>query len=183
VSETAGGSGLKERRWRVGPRATAGIVVAVAFIAGGLAGASLFREFGRGEREGRSRFVPGMKMAPAPTDAAAEGREPGEASERALARFAKALQLSPAQAAAVDSISMHEFAAANAVREESWPRMQEVLADTRRRIDSVLTPAQRTRYHDMLARQEQRWQREQARRDAESKEAGARNAPPTGKQP
>lgn len=182
MSDAAGGSGARTAWWRVGPRATAAIVVAVAFVAGGLAGASLFREFGRGEREGRPRFVPGMKLAPSPAEAAGDEREPGEASERALARFAKALQLTPAQTAAVDSISMHEFEAASAVREESWPRMQEVLADTRRRIDSVLTPAQRTRYHEMLARQELRWQREQARRGAESKDAGALKAP-TGKQP
>ncbi|MFI5245701.1 MAG: hypothetical protein ACHQQR_10775, partial [Gemmatimonadales bacterium] len=136
----------------------------------------LFREFGRGEREGRPRFVPGMTMAPAPSQAAGGGREPGEASERALARFAKALQLTPAQAAAVDSISMREFAAANAVREESWPRMQAVFDDTRRRIDSVLTPVQRTRYHDMLARQEERWRREQARRAPESSDTGVLKA-------
>jgi Spy/CpxP family protein refolding chaperone len=171
VNETEGSSGLGRRWWRVGPRATAGIVVAVAFIVGGLAGASLFREFGRGEREGRPRFLPGMKLAPAASATAGDGREPGEASERALARFARALQLTPAQAAAVERISAHEFDAANAVREESWPRMQSVLDDTRHQIDSVLTPVQRTRYHDMLARQEERWRREQARRAAESSDS------------
>ena len=132
MSDVAGGSGTADDAVGVGPRATAAVVVAVAFVVGGLAGAALFREFGHGEREGRSRILPGMKLAPAPTEAAGEGSEPGEASERALARFARALQLTPAQAAAVDSISMHEFEAANAVREESWPRMQEVLGDTRR---------------------------------------------------
>src|ERR1035437_9748681 len=182
MSDAAGGSGARMAWWRVGPRATAAIVVAVAFVVGGLAGASLWREFGHGEREGRSSFLRGMRGAPPPAGAAGESREPGEASERALARFAKALQLTPAQAAAVESISIHEYEAANAVREESWPRMQEVLADTRRRIDSVLTPSQRPRYHEMLARQEQRWQREQARRGAESKDAGVLKAP-TGKQP
>jgi hypothetical protein len=172
MSEATGGSGGGRGWWPIGPRATAGFVIALAFVVGGLAGASLFREFGRGEREGRPRFVPGMKLPQASVEEAEEGLEPGRASERARARFAKALDLSSAQVAAVDSISRREFEAVNAVREETWPRMQAVLDDTRRRIDSVLTPAQRTRYHDMLARQEARWQREQAERDSGAKAAG-----------
>ena len=156
---------------KIGPRATAAIVIAVAFVVGGLAGASLLREFGHGEHEGGPRFVPGMKLSPAPVEEAEEGHEPGQASERTRARFAKALDLTPVQAAAVDSISKHEFEAVSAVREETWPRMQAVLDDTRRRIDSVLTPAQRTRYHEMLTRQEENWTREQAERDSGAKAA------------
>ncbi len=166
MSGAAGGSDGRGKFWKIGPRATAGIVVAVAFVVGGLAGASLLREFGHGDREGRPRFVPGMKLTPAPVEEAEEGHEPGEASARARERFAKALDLTPAQAAAVDSISKHEFEAVSAVREETWPRMQAVLDDTRGRIDSILTPAQRTRYHDMLARQEANWRQEQAEHDS-----------------
>ncbi len=158
-------------RWRVGPRATAALVLVVAFVVGGLAGASLLREFGHGEREGGPRFVPGMKFTAAPVEEAEEGHEPGEASERSRARFAKALDLTPAQAAAVDTISLREFEAVSAVRAETWPRMQAVLDDSRRRIDSVLTPGQRARYHEMLARQEEHWQREQAERDSNAKAA------------
>ena len=155
----------------IGPRATAAIVIAVVFVVGGVSGASLYREFGRGEHEGGPRFVPGMKLTPAPVEEAEEGHEPGQASERARARFAKALDLTPAQAAAVDSVSAHEFGAVSAVREETWPRMQAVLDDTRRRIDSILTPVQRTRYHEMLVRQEENWRREQAERDSGAKAA------------
>jgi hypothetical protein len=155
--------------WKVGPRATAAIVVAVAFVVGGLAGASLLREFGGGEREGSPRFVPGMKLTPTPVEEAEEGQEPGRASARARERFAKALDLTAVQAAAVDSISKHEFEAVSAVREETWPRMQAVLDDTRRRIDSILTPAQRTRYHDMLVKQEENYRREQAEHDSGAK--------------
>jgi hypothetical protein len=176
MSEAArgsGGSGEGGQWWQVGPRATAAIVITVAFVVGGLAGASLFREFGRGEHEGRRRFVPGMTLTPATAEESEEGREPGQVSERALARFAKALDLSPSQTSAVDSISRHEFAAVSAIREEAWPRMQAVLDDTRRRIDSVLTPGQRTRYHDMLARLEERWNREEAERDSGTKAAKA----------
>lgn len=155
----------------IGPRATAAIVIAVVFVVGGVSGASLYREFGRGEHEGGPRFVPGMKLTPAPVEEAEEGHEPGQASERARARFAKALDLTAAQAAAVDSVSAHEFGAVSAVREETWPRMQAVLDDTRRRIDSILTPVQRTRYHEMLVRQEENWRREQAERDSGAKAA------------
>ena len=174
MSGAAGGSGERKAWWQLGPRATAAIVIAVAFIVGGLAGASLFREFGHGEHERAPRFVPGMRLTPAPVEEAEEGREPGEASDRARARFAKALDLTPAQAAAVDSISKHEFEAVSAVRSETWPRMQAVLDDTRRSIDSILTPVQRTRYHDMLARQEERWRREEAERDSDAKAAKKR---------
>ena len=76
-----------------------------------------------------------------------------------------------AQAAAVDTISLREFEVVSAVRAETWPRMQAVLDDTRRRIDSILTPDQRARYHAMLARQEEHWQREQAERDSNAKAA------------
>lgn len=165
------GSPERGRWWRLGPRAIAAVVIAVAFLVGGLAGAAFVRGFGRGGHEGGPRFVPGMKLTPPPVEEAEEGREPGRASARSLARFAKALDLTPAQAAAMDSISRHEFDAVTAVREETWPRMQAVLDDTRRSIDSILTLGQRTLYHDMLARSEARWQREQAGHDSGSKAA------------
>jgi Spy/CpxP family protein refolding chaperone len=172
MSEPAEAGGAA-KSWRPGPRATAAIVIAVVFVVGGLAGASLFREFGHREREGGPRIVPGMKLSPAPVEEAEEGREPGQVSARTLARFAKALDLTAAQAASVDSISRHEFETVSAIREETWPRMQAVIDDTRRQIDGILTPEQRTRYHDMLARLEERWRREQAEHDS-----GARGANP-----
>jgi Spy/CpxP family protein refolding chaperone len=166
MTPPANESGDRRRWWWIGPRATAAIVVGVAFVVGGLVGASIYQEFGHREHEGGPRFVPGMNFTPAPVEEAEEGHEPGQASERARERFAKRLDLTPAQAAAVDSISRHEFEAVSAVRAETWPRMQAVLDDTRRRIDSILTPDQRKRYHDMLARQEELWRREQAGRDS-----------------
>ncbi len=157
--------------WHVGPRTAATIVIVLAFVVGGLAGASLLREFGHRDHERGPRFVPGMTLTPAPVEEAEEGREPGQASERTRAQFAKALDLTAAQAAAVDTISLREFQAVSAIRAETWPRMQSVLDDTRRRIDSVLTPGQRERYHDMLAQSEQRWQREQMEHDSAAKAA------------
>jgi hypothetical protein len=159
----------RTRFGRIGPRATAAIVIGVAFLVGGLAGAALLREFGHRDHDGGPRFVPGMKFTSAPVEEAEEGHEPGQASQRTRARFAKALDLTVAQAAAVDSISLHEFEAVSAVRAETWPRMQAVLDDTRLRIDSVLTPGQRTRYHDMLVKQEEHWRQEQAEHDSGGK--------------
>ena len=167
-------SGTKRTQF-VGPRATAALVIAVAFVVGGLAGAALLREFGHREHDGGPRFVPGMKFTSAPVEEAEEGQQPGQASERMRARFAQALALSAAQAAAIDSISLHEFEAVSAVRAETWPRMQAVLDDTRLRIDSVLTPDQRTRYHDMLAKQAEHWRDEQAEHDSMGK---GKNTPP-----
>ncbi len=162
MSESAGG----RRWWRVGPRTFFAIVIVLSFVVFRVAAVALLREFGERDGERAPRFVPGMKLTPAPGEEAEEGREPGRASARARERFAKSLGLTPAQAASVDSISLHEFAAVSAIREETWPRIQTVLDDTRRRIDSVLTPAQRTRYHDILARQEERWKQEQTEHDS-----------------
>jgi hypothetical protein len=81
----------------------------------------------------------------------------GPGSERAVDAFARDLALSAEQRAVADSILRHEFEAANAIREETWPRMEAVMNDTRRKLDSLLTPAQRERYRALLAEQEQRF--------------------------
>lgn len=165
------GDGARERWWRLGPRAIASAVIGVAFVVGGLAGAALVRGLGHERHDEGPRYVPGMTLTPPPVEEAEEGHEPGRESARSLARFAKALDLTPAQTAAMDSISRHEFEAVTAVREQTWPRMQAVLDDTRRSIDSILTLGQRTLYHDMLARSEARWQHEQAEHDSAARAA------------
>jgi hypothetical protein len=111
--------------------------------------------FDGGARGPRAPFlmppaVPGASRPPSPN---ATGPRP----ERALDTFARDLGLTPAQRTVADSILRHEFEAASAIREESWPRMQAVMDDTRRKLDSLLTPAQRERYHALLAEQEQRF--------------------------
>jgi len=88
----------------------------------------------------------------------------GPGSERAVDAFARDLALSPEQRAIADSILRHEFEAANAIREETWPRMAAVMDDTRQKLDSLLTPAQRERYHALLAEQEQRFRTREPRR-------------------
>jgi len=81
----------------------------------------------------------------------------GPGSERAVDAFARDLSLSPEQRTVADSILRHEFEAANAIREETWPRMQAVMDETRQRLDSLLTPTQRERYRALLAEQEARF--------------------------
>jgi hypothetical protein len=81
----------------------------------------------------------------------------GPGPERALDAFARDLALTPTQRTGADSILRHEFETANAIREESWPRMQAVMEETRRKLDSLLTPTQRERYRALLAEQQDRF--------------------------
>jgi hypothetical protein len=67
------------------------------------------------------------------------------------------LELTPEQLVVTDSILRHEFEAVNGIREDTWPKMQAIMDDTRRNLDGVLSPAQRERYHAMLADQERRF--------------------------
>ena len=83
--------------------------------------------------------------------------------ERALDAFARDLALTSAQRTVADSILHHEFETANAIREESWPRMQAVMEETRRKLDSLLTPAQRERYRVLLSEQQQRFRAREGR--------------------
>jgi len=71
--------------------------------------------------------------------------------------FARELDLTPEQLVVADSILRHEFEAVNAIREDTWPKMQAIMDNTRRKLDSVLSPGQRERYHERLAEQDQRF--------------------------
>src|SRR5690349_7805827 len=74
--------------------------------------------------------IPGTGRPPTPNVS-------GPGPERAVDAFARDLALSPEQRAVADSILHHEFEAANAIREETWPRMQAVMDETRQRLDSL----------------------------------------------
>ena len=78
-------------------------------------------------------------------------------TERALDAFARELDLTPDQLTVADSILHHEFETMNEIRDATWPKMQAVMNDTRRKLDSILSPAQRERYRAMLAEQERRF--------------------------
>ena len=103
--------------------------------------------------------MPGSGRRPPPPD---EHRPPGP--ERALDAFARELELTPEQIAVTDSILRHEFEAVDGIREDTWPKMQAIMDDTRRKLDGVLSPAQRERYHAMLAEQDRRFRPRDVRR-------------------
>jgi len=154
------------------------LAMAAMFAFGILAGVALDRHLLHGRSGGRDRrdgprFVPGMSMP--------SGQRPGPAERdsmrsRANAEFARTLGLTPAQAAAVDSVMTHDFNEVNGLREEMRPRIEAIIATTRQRIDSVLTPAQREKYHALLADQQQRMQRRE--RGGPGGSGGRRGGPP-----
>jgi Spy/CpxP family protein refolding chaperone len=143
------------------PGVVATLVMIVVFAFGALAGVALDRHLLHGRTEGRERrdglrFVPGASMAGPRTPA------PGVDSmrRRGNQEFANALGLTSEQAAAVDSVMRQDFQSVNALREEMRPRIDAIIAGTRQRIDSLLTPAQREKYHALLAEQQKRMQRD-----------------------
>jgi Spy/CpxP family protein refolding chaperone len=64
-------------------------------------------------------------------------------------RVAKRLELTPAQAAAVDTILAQRSRQLEAARAEVEPLMKEIMTVTRRQIDSVLTADQRERFQEL----------------------------------
>lgn len=142
------------------PGVVATLVMIAVFAFGVLAGGAFDRHLvhGRGGRDRRDgpRFVPGQSMpiGPRTPPAGADSMR-----RRGNEQFAKALSLTPAQSSAVDSVMAQDFRSVNALREEMRPRIEAIIAGTRQRIDSLLTPAQREKYHALLAEQQQQMQR------------------------
>jgi hypothetical protein len=68
-------------------------------------------------------------------------------------RFGRDLGLSPAQAAKIDSIFASHRPAIDSARAASEPRIRAIIDQTRREIDSVLTPAQREKMHARMMRE------------------------------
>ena len=139
------------------------LVMVAVFAFGALAGVALDRHLTHGrprEGEGRERRdgmrVPGMSMPAGPRTPPAGADSMRRRGNR---QFADTLGLTPAQAASVDSVIAQDFEAVNALREEMRPRIEAIIAGSRQRIDSLLTPAQREKYHALLAEQQQRMQR------------------------
>ena len=75
-------------------------------------------------------------------------------------RLAKELGLDAAQSAKIDSIFDRHRPALDSVRETMESRLSSVVEQTRREIDSVLTPEQRAKMH-------QRWEHENRERGRE----------------
>ena len=68
-------------------------------------------------------------------------------------RFGRDLDLTPAQAARIDSIFASHRPAIDSARAVSEPKIRAIIDQTRREIDSVLTPAQREKMHARMLRE------------------------------
>jgi Spy/CpxP family protein refolding chaperone len=168
----ASGGGRRPAR----PGVIATLVMVVVFAFGVMAGVALDRHLLHGRQDGRERrdgfrFVPGTPMPAGPRTPPA-GVD--SMRRRGNQEFARALGLTPDQATAVDSVMRQDFQTVNALREEMRPRIDAIIAGTRQRIDSLLTPAQREKYHALLAEQEKRMQRERGERGEEGNRRGGR---------
>ncbi len=144
---------------RLGPRTLAGLVVALTFVVGALAGAVADRSFTHASATvlPRGRGVGGPAGAPgSPRDR--EGRE--QHRERFVQQLTRELGLNPQQVARIDSITRSREQKMNAVWDEVRPRIHGLLEETRTEIDQVLTPEQRAKLqtlrqqHDARARKD-----------------------------
>jgi Spy/CpxP family protein refolding chaperone len=80
--------------------------------------------------------------------------DPHGGSPRAMhERFGRDLDLTPAQSARIDSIFASHRAAIDSARAVSEPTIRAIIDQTRREIDSVLTPAQREKMHARMQRE------------------------------
>ncbi|HEY7634801.1 MAG TPA: hypothetical protein VH763_04615 [Gemmatimonadales bacterium] len=84
------------------------------------------------------------------------GRGPGgRAPERERAardRFAKELGLTSDQRVRIDSLMDRQLKEIRSVREQVQPRLDSIVAQTRREIDTILTPEQRTKAKELAQR-------------------------------
>jgi hypothetical protein len=131
-----------ERRRAVPPRAVAALVIALVAIVGGFAGAAIDRYV---VRQGSGALVdttfhPLSQALRVPTDAD---------RRRLREQLTRELHLSAAQDSTIDSIMNHRVGEFNALRDEMRPRVERLVLDVRADIEQVLTPDQRTRFHEI----------------------------------
>jgi len=130
---------VRSSRGRVLGLLTAGILLVAA--AGVATGVALERRvFSRHEAHERGR------------EGDRAGREGGP-HHAMHERFGRDLGLTPAQAAKIDSIFASHRPAIDSARAASEPKIRAIIDQTRREIDSVLTPAQREKMHARMLRE------------------------------
>ena len=128
------------------PRLVAAILLLASGLVGVLAGIGLERAW----------LHPHGMWHGGPWGGPLHGPMGGDEGRRHRAAMAHELKLTPAQAAAIDSIFAQQSRRLEAVREETRPRMEAILDSTRRRIDSLLTPDQRQRVQALRKRHQER---------------------------
>ncbi len=77
----------------------------------------------------------------------------GEGRGKMHERFGRDLGLTPVQAAKIDSIFASYRPAIDSARAASEPKVRAIIDQTRREIDSVLTPEQREKMHARMKRE------------------------------
>jgi Spy/CpxP family protein refolding chaperone len=142
---------------RVTPRVKAILVMVAMLVVGFIGGVAGDRAYRRNmmwlwiDRQPGPAFLPGIPLHPPGTVSIRGG---GRAGQRPVVveRFMRELDLTPTQSRQMDTIMLQDFAAVRSLREAMQPKVDSVVALTRQRIDSVLTPEQRVRYHELLDR-------------------------------
>ena len=114
------------------------VVLLLAVIVGGLAGVALDRHLLL-----RRMFRPGWERF--------EGRHPPRDREFRN-RFAQEVGLSPAQQVRIDSIMDRQARELRLVKSRIQPQLDSIIMRTRRQLDSVLTPEQRTKAEEIRRR-------------------------------
>jgi hypothetical protein len=120
---------------RAGGPAIAVVVLLLAVIVGGLAGVAVDRHLLL-----RRMFRPGWERF--------EGHRPPRDREFRN-RFAREVGLSPAQQVRIDSIMDRQARELRLVRSKVQPELDSIILRTRRQLDSVLTPEQRTKAEEI----------------------------------
>jgi hypothetical protein len=141
---------------RHAPRVTAVAVMLVFLVAGFAAGVVVDRVHRRHVNMiwlHRGPMLPGEPAPPpwgGPPPPAMHFKLHPHAHAVVIDHFMRELELTPAQSSALDTIMAQDFAAVRSLRDAMQPKVDSVVALTRQRIDSVLTPVQREHYHTML---------------------------------
>lgn len=124
-------------------RLVASLVLLVAVLVGGTAGVAFDRLVLLPARFGPPPFGPGAPPGPRHERAARE-------------RFARELGLSDEQRVRIDSLMERQIREIRAARTTVQPRLDSIIGETRRAIDSILTPDQRAKAEEMARRRPRR---------------------------
>lgn len=124
------------------PRTLAALVIALTFVVGGLAGVATDRTMHLAQR----RDAPGPS-SPERMAGNRDRRERGR--ERFIQEMKRNLNLTPDQVTKIEAISRAREQKADSLLKDVRPKLHALLQETGREIDSVLTPAQRTRLHEI----------------------------------
>jgi Spy/CpxP family protein refolding chaperone len=145
VIQRPGNGSLRARRGAT--RAMAVALLAVVALAGMGVGFAIERVTVHDRpRDGRR---PGPAFGPPESR---RGRDPRR-GEGMRERFARELELTPEQQIRVDSIMAQQMSDFRRIREAMQPRFDSLLARAQARLDSVLTPAQRSKLVTLRARE------------------------------